>query len=274
MVDLFLRQIHLGSVKAVLFDKDGTLSHSEPMLTLLAKARIDAAIELHDPGEGCDLGTVEQLQNLLCQAYGLRSTGLNPGGTIAVAARDHNLLSTATVLAQVGHGWPEALAISEEIFRRTDHLHGRGSQQVPQPTTGLPSLLRSLHSAGIRCAVISNDEASGIHAFLSDHDLAAPFVAIWSADHQPRKPDPAAVHQLCQTMGVEPGDCALIGDANSDLRMADAAGVAVVLGYCGGWSQPVALDPRFPQLRHWQELGVGQAGRDEEGSSPDQKGFP
>jgi hypothetical protein len=42
MVDLFLGELHLGPVKAVLFDKDGTLSHSEPMLTLLAEARIAA----------------------------------------------------------------------------------------------------------------------------------------------------------------------------------------------------------------------------------------
>jgi phosphoglycolate phosphatase len=260
MVDLFLRHRCLGPVRAVLFDKDGTLSNSEPMLTLLAEARVAAALDLHDSGQSDEVGSPEQLANLLRQAYGLTPVGLDPSGAIAVAARDHNLIATATVLAQIGHGWPEALAMSEEIFHRTDHLHGRGSQQAPQPTPGLQTLLQSLQAAGIACAVISNDDAKGIRAFLIDHDLAAPFSALWSADHQPRKPDPAAVHQLCQSMDVQPADCALIGDANSDLRMADAAGVAVVLGYCGAWSLPVPLDPRFPQLRHWQELGVGQAG--------------
>jgi hypothetical protein len=44
MVDLFLRQRCLGPVRAVLFDKDGTLSNSESMLTLLAEARIAAAL--------------------------------------------------------------------------------------------------------------------------------------------------------------------------------------------------------------------------------------
>ncbi|MFO0015883.1 MAG: HAD family hydrolase [Synechococcaceae cyanobacterium] len=259
MVELFLRQIPLGRVKAVLFDKDGTLSISEPMLTLLAEARIAAALDLYDPAQRFEAGTAEQLRTLLRRAYGLTPAGLDPSGAIAVAARDHNMISTATVLALLGHGWPESLAISEEIFRRTDHLHGSGSQRAPQPTNGLKALLQALQSAGIDCAVISNDDADGIRRFLSDHDLSAPFAAHWSADHRPRKPDPAAVHQLCQTMGVQPADCALIGDANSDLRMADAAGVAVVLGYCGAWSLPVPLDPRFPQLRHWRELGVGQA---------------
>jgi phosphoglycolate phosphatase len=261
MVDLFLHHRCLGPVRAVLFDKDGTLSNSEPMLTLLAEARIAAAQDLHDPDQRMGAGTAEQLGTLLRKAYGLTPVGLDPSGAIAVAARDHNLIATATVLAQVGHGWPEALALSEEIFRRTDHLHGRGSSRAPQPTQGLQTLLQALQSAGISCAVISNDDAKGIRAFLIDHDLAAPFSALWSADHQPRKPDPAAVHELCQSMDVQPADCALIGDANSDLRMADAAGVAVVLGYGGGWSLPVPLDPSFPQLRHWQELGVGQAGQ-------------
>ena len=268
MVDLFLRQRCLGPVRAGLFDKDGTLSNSESMLTLLAEARIAAALELHDPGQRVEAQSAEQLGILLRQAYGLTPGGLDPSGAIAVAARDHNLIATATVLAQVGHGWPEALALSEEIFRRTDHLHGRGSQRAPQPTHGLATLLQALHSAGIACAVISNDDAKGIRAFLIDHDLAAPFSGLWSADHQPRKPDPAAVHQLCLTMDVRPADCALIGDANSDLRMADAAGVAVVLGYCGAWSLPVPLDPRFPQLRHWQELGVGQAAHGDPAALP------
>ena len=260
MVDLFLGQRRLGHVKAVLFDKDGTLSHSEPMLTLLAEARIAAALQLHDPAQRCGTGAAQRLETLLRQAYGLSPAGLDPAGTIAVAARDHNLISTATVLTLVGHGWPEALAISEEIFRRTDHHHGSGSPQVPQPTPGLRALLQALHAAGAPCAVISNDEAHGIHGFLRDHALSDPFVALWSADHQPRKPDPAAVRQLCHSMGLRPAECALIGDANSDLRMAEAAGVPVVLGYSGGWSQPVRLDPRFPQLKHWRELGVGQAG--------------
>jgi phosphoglycolate phosphatase len=52
-----------------------------------------------------------------------------------------------------------------------------------------------------------------------------------------------------------------VGDANSDLRMARAAGVPVVLGYRAGWRRPVSLDSSFPQLDHWQELAlVGPSG--------------
>jgi phosphoglycolate phosphatase len=107
--------------------------------------------------------------------------------------------------------------------------------------------------------VISNDEESGIRGFLERHGIASHFAAVRSAGQHPRKPDPAAVHDLCDELGVSPGRSALIGDANSDLRMARQAGVAVVLGYGAGWLRPPALDPSFPLLGHWDELAVEPA---------------
>jgi phosphoglycolate phosphatase len=244
-------------LEAVLFDKDGTMSHSEPMLVALAQARVFHCLALadlaaDDPERHHDLG------DLLHRAYGLAPESVHPAGTMAVASRDQNLVVTATALVQVGLGWPEALAMAEAVFARTDALHGQGSEQRPAPTAGLRPLLEALTLAGVRCAVISNDHVDGIEAFLAAHDLASYVQAVWSAEHQPRKPDPAAVLGLCDELGVAVESCALIGDANSDLRMARAAGVPVVLGYRAGWRRPVELDDSFLQLDHWEELRVVQ----------------
>jgi phosphoglycolate phosphatase len=73
---------------------------------------------------------------------------------------------------------------------------------------------------------------------------------------RPLKPDPAAVHGLCSRLGVNPSACALIGDASSDLRMAERAGVALALGYSAGWSSRPPLPEHLPSLDHWQELQV------------------
>jgi phosphoglycolate phosphatase len=159
---------------------------------------------------------------------------------------------------QSGFEWPDALHLSEAAFSRTDHLHGERNSRIPAPTEGLVELLTHLTSAGIICGVISNDQAAGIHTFLAHHGLARFFSAIWSADHCPGKPDPEAVVGLCRSLGVGPEECALVGDANSDLRMARTAGVAVVLGYPTGWSRKVTLDPEFLQVHHWSELEVVQ----------------
>ncbi|MEI8250911.1 MAG: HAD-IA family hydrolase [Synechococcus sp. ELA057] len=243
-----------AAIEAVLFDKDGTLSHSEPMLKTLAEARVFHCLQAIDPPLAAARGT--ELENLLRRAYGLEEEGIHPAGTTAVASRDHNLISTATALAMVGLGWPEALEISELVFSRTDGLHGQGSAARPHPTPGLHALLERLRQAGLRCAVISNDHQEGIEAFLANHQLKHHFQGLWSADHRPAKPQPGAVHGLCGLLGVSASRCALIGDANSDLRMARAAGVPVVLGYRAGWRQPPPLEEGVPQLHHWDDLTV------------------
>jgi phosphoglycolate phosphatase len=104
--------------------------------------------------------------------------------------------------------------------------------------------------------VISNDDTPGIEAFLASQGLSSRFQGFWSADHSPRKPDPAAVQALCAMLGVAVERCALIGDANSDLRMARQAGVPVVLGYGAGWTMAPPLDPSFACLSPWNELEV------------------
>jgi len=242
-------------IKAVLFDKDGTMSRSEPMLTALAESRILHCLE--QMGGSSVRGRSEELKDLLHRAYGLiPNHGLHPAGLTAVAAKDHNLISTATALTQVGLGWPEAHTIAEKVFAITDRLHEEELIPKPEPTEGLIKLLQELRSHDVLCGVISNDHEQGIHAFLDQHELRPLFQGLWSADHRPRKPDPGAVHGLCRDLGVSPSECALIGDANSDLSMARAAGVGVILGYSSGWRRPLDLDPSFPHLKHWDQLSL------------------
>ena len=248
------------AIEAVLFDKDGTLSISEPMLETLAEARVFHGVRLtrsRHPERLSGPTAVQELEQLLRRAYGLLDTqGVHPAGTTAVGSRQHNLISTATVLSQMGIGWPEALEMAEMIFAATDGLHGMASPQRPEATDGLHDLVQQLVNAGVICAVISNDEVPGIEAFLSSHQLSQQFQGIWSAGHSPCKPDPGAVQGLCRQLGVPVERCALIGDANSDLRMAVAAGIPHqrALGYTAAWSAPPPLAEPHPRVHHWDEL--------------------
>jgi phosphoglycolate phosphatase len=250
MVVLVLRGQPIGTVEAVLFDKDGTLSHSEPGLISLSEARLAAC-----------LGVVSSerrstLRDLLLRAYGLDGGRLDPAGITAVASRSQNLIATATALCQVGLGWPEALALSDAVFERTDQANRSPITQAAPTTTGVPSLLAELDRAGVILGVISNDQTRGIEDFLEFHGLRHHIRGIWSADHQPAKPDPVAVHRFCRQLGVEPGASALIGDADSDLTMAVAAGIPHVLGYTAGWAAKPDLAPGHPLIGHWSELTV------------------
>ena len=157
MARLLLRGAPLADVQVVLFDKDGTLSRSEPQLLVLAQARIeaclDALLRLHPERSGAG----PELSSLLHRAYGLQEPaaaplappGLRPCGATAVGSRQHNLISTATALAQVGLGWPEALAIAESVFNATDPLH-HGPLAAPTGTTAVGPMLERLAAAVVR----------------------------------------------------------------------------------------------------------------------------
>ena len=67
----------LGEVDAVLFDKDGTLSLSEPMLHALATARVFHCDRLlASQALGLEPGWRVELQSLLERAYGLNDEAI------------------------------------------------------------------------------------------------------------------------------------------------------------------------------------------------------
>ncbi|KZR86425.1 Phosphoglycolate phosphatase [Synechococcus sp. MIT S9509] len=255
MAHLKLKDCDLGPVQGVLFDKDGTLSHSEPRLIELADARIEEA-KCRFRSRGASASALQELADLLARTYGRCRAGIVPDGTLAVASRHHNLLSTATVFCQMNLSWPQSLLLAQEVFDQVDNrrqkLHPGG-----HPIGLLPDaarLLRELASAGIICAVISNDTTEGIQNFLQQHQLNDCISGVWSADHHPAKPDPGAVQELCSQLELKVGNCALIGDADTDLLMARQAGIGLTLGYVAGWHREPTLTAHEHLISHWSEL--------------------
>ena len=259
MAHFNLRGHCIGPIDGVLFDKDGTLSHSEPQLKILADARIREAKHQFSVQDATS-ERISELESLLVRTYGRIQGGVSPDGPLAVASRQHNILNTATVFAQMGLSWPKALLMAKDVFDRVDaqwhSLHPNGN-----PVSMLPAahtMLQSLKDAGVICAVISNDTTDGIQAFLTHHKLTDMFSAVWSADCFPCKPDPAAVHALCAQLNVSVERCALIGDADTDLLMAKRAGIGAAIGYVAGWHRSPDLTAHDHLIHHWQELTVVQ----------------
>ena len=92
MPRLLLRTSCIGTIDAVLFDKDGTLSHSEPHLLSLARRRIDTAARLWR--ERCPEQSMEaQLRDGLRHAFGIIPEGLRPDGERVHEPRDIGALA-------------------------------------------------------------------------------------------------------------------------------------------------------------------------------------
>ncbi len=256
MAQLLLKGHPIGNYDGVLFDKDGTLSHSEPHLLALADARIRTAIKIAQK-QALAL-QADELRDTLRRAFGVHNGMLDPGGTLAVASRQDNIASTATVLCLLGCSWPQALALAHACFDAVDRDGLIDTTPCPL-LNGAERVLRNLHQQGVNAAVISNDTRSGIEDFLAHHQLSAGVAGFWSADDHPRKPDPQAALQLCDRLGLPPRRCALVGDAETDLQMALEAGIGCVIGFTGGWSRPPELPSAQHLLQHWDDLALSTA---------------
>jgi len=256
MATLLLKGTPISSIDGVLFDKDGTLSHSEPHLLALAEERINRAIEIgQDQAPPLEAFA---LRDTLRRAFGVSNGMLHPGGTLAVASRQDNIASTATVFCLLGCSWPQALAMAHACFDEVDQ--SGLIKATPSPLlNGAKGLLRALNQLNVTTAVISNDTRSGIDDFLDHHELSACIDGIWSADDHPRKPDPQAVLELCDGLGLPPQRCALIGDAETDLQMALQAGIGCVIGFTGGWSRSPELHSAQHLLHNWHDLALSPA---------------
>ncbi len=259
MQRLLLRGIHLANIKGVLFDKDGTLSNSESHLIDLAHLRINEAIrhltERNEPKE-----RIFDVKKLLHLTYGIKSTGLSPTGLLAIASRKDNLIATATVLSLTGDDWPKAIELAEEIFLRVDNLQKDSPSESKERELlpGAKDVLKKLQAAGITCALISNDTTKGIQEFLFKNNLENLVQGFWSSENEPPKPNPGAIKGLCNQIRLHPSDCALVGDADSDLRMASRAGIEIAIGYVSGWTNPPNLCQSEHIIQHWDELSVEQ----------------
>ena len=259
MPTLLLKGKAIGQIKGVLFDKDGTLSNSENHLFTIANLRIQEACRVLSQ-QGATQDTLKQLQQLLSQSYGITTSGLRPDGTIAIGSRSNNLISTATILCLLGHNWPNAYQLANEIFHYVDLLDGGlvNSSEQRKLLPGVQQVLCALRKADVICAVISNDSRAGIQNFLTKNNLENLFTNFWSAENQPPKPDPYAVEGLCKQIKLAPSECALIGDADSDLLMARQSGIGLSLGYTGGWSQIPHLTQHHYLIKSWDELTIRQ----------------
>jgi len=251
MVWLQIGPRRFGPLRAVLFDKDGTLSDSEAFLTALAHVRLSTALKQ------VPVGLRPQLADLLQRAYGLSpdqgTAGLDPGGATAVASAGHNLISTATCLTQVGLSWSDALAKARIIHAQPLNGHLSRAELTP-PLPGVEPLLRRARDLGLPCGIISGDCRQGIEDFLRHWDLFNAVTVFRGSDQLPAKPAAQAALRLCRDLDVDPRHCLLCGDSGQDLAMARAAGVSAVVGYTGGWRNPPRLHGFDALVADWDTV--------------------
>ncbi len=258
MVELLMRNSSIGFIKGIIFDKDGTISNSEECLLELAKTRIVFSENKFKELKISNL-KIWLLKKLLISVYGLSKSSLEAKASVAIASREQNIISTATIFTLFGFNWFKSLSLSQEIFDEVDiflSIQKDHTQRQKNLISGALDLLISLKNKNVFIALMTNDTQAGIEEFICSNNLEGIFDYSWSVENKPAKPNPEAVIELCKKINLNPSECALISDADTDLRMAKKADIQTVIGFTGGWKNPPNLTETKYLVEKLNELKI------------------
>ncbi|AOT08697.1 phosphoglycolate phosphatase [Pseudoalteromonas luteoviolacea] len=114
-------------------------------------------------------------------------------------------------------------------------------QNVCVETTLYPNVkntLASLHSGGYRLVIVTNKPEQFVRPILKHLGLNDFFEMVVGGDSLPkRKPDPMQLTYVCETLGVTPSSCLMVGDSKNDIFAATAAdmqSIGLTYGYNHG----------------------------------------
>lgn len=118
--------------------------------------------------------------------------------------------------------------VSVAVERMGDY-HAR-NQHLIRPFDGVGVVLEKLHLGGTKLALwTGRDRASG-ERLLHDHQLGKHFSTVVYGDDLPtHKPDPEGLHEILRRLDVTAQETLMVGDADVDVLGAAACGIDAVL---------------------------------------------
>ena len=211
------------SARAVVFDLDGTLVDTAP----------DLVGALNDLLEVLKLPPVTVEQGRAASGRGGRS------------------------LIQLGHeaaGVPLSEERIMELYPRylEHYAHRYAEDSAPYP--GVVELLDHLAAEGWRLGICTNKPERFAEGLMRSLGLRERFGALVGADTLPvRKPDPRPLFETLERLGVAADRAVMLGDTETDLKTARAAGLPVALASFGYAPDPVTIYAPDAVYHHYDE---------------------
>ncbi len=173
--------------------------------------------------DGTLLDTIEDLADSMNAA--LARMG-HPARTVA----ECKLLVGDGLEAYIRRALPSAAAGDPRERARLGELmqaeYAVRNSRKTRPYPGVPELLDALTARRIPMAVLSNKPQDSTLILIRHYFSRWSFTPVFGArDTAPVKPDPAGALEIAALLGIAPPEFAYVGDTNTDMRTACAAGM-------------------------------------------------
>ncbi|PZN51935.1 MAG: phosphoglycolate phosphatase [Proteobacteria bacterium] len=215
----------------IVFDLDGTL--------------IDTAPDLLDSLNHCLSGTGLPVVD---QSDFKRFVGM--GGRVMIE-RAH--AAAQRELAEAEH---------ERLLQLFVEHYSSGIPGKSRPYPGVPEAIARFEKAGYALAICTNKYEAHSVALIEGLGLARHFAAIAGQDTFPfRKPDPRHLLETIELSGGDPARALMVGDSQTDITTAKAAGIPVVAVDFGYTDRHVREFEPSAIISHFDELTLDLAER-------------
>lgn len=149
-------------------------------------------------------------------------------------------------LVRLAFGEPETSRF-EDLRRRFLNFYRADIARHTRMFDGFDAVLDAIEAAGLRWGIVTNKPGWLTAPLLEELGLAARSGCIVSGDTlSERKPHPMQLLHAATLLGLEPGECVYLGDAERDVQAARNAGMIPLVagfGYLGAGEDPKAWQP-------------------------------
>jgi phosphoglycolate phosphatase len=226
-------------LKAILFDKDGTIFDYSRVWFNVLKTSVDIVFEQYG------LGNKQHTKDLIIRLMGLDEQGHTLSDGVIFSHNKLNIVKNGLRFAIHAHLSPiKVIQLSNAIVKQNDkHI---SQHLLKLDFSKQQQLFKALKDRGYIVGIVTVDRKASLDIFLKDMGLEQ-YIDFTTTrdDHLPNKPNTKSFEHFCEKFNLSPTEVAFVGDTITDMKYATKAkaGLKIGVGW-GGYSikelQPVA----------------------------------